>query len=58
MEKLLTLAEIAEALKISLRQLQNIRKNSRFPAPVVLGERKVTYRESDIDEFIKNGGIA
>lgn len=56
MSKLLTLVEVADYLQVTTRHLQDLRKLSCFPDPIVLGKATVRYREIDIDAFIENGG--
>ena len=57
MNRLINLTDLANYLGISIRQLQNIRKNKSFPSAVKLGKTKVAYRLCDIDEWISGGGI-
>lgn len=54
---LLNLEELANFLRISKRHLQVIRKDSSFPNPVLLGQNKVCYLMSDIQDWICNGGV-
>ena len=57
MDKLINLTELAESLRISIRQLQNIRKHDSFPKPVMLGKNRPMYKVSDINNWLSNGGL-
>lgn len=58
MDKLINLTELAQNLRISIRQLQNIRKHDSFPQPVMLGKSKPMYRVTDINEWLVSGGLS
>lgn len=51
---LLTAKEVAEALRISLRQVWSLNSAGRLPAPVRLS-RSVRWRAHDIAEFVRMG---
>jgi excisionase family DNA binding protein len=52
--QLLTVREVAAALRISSRQVWKLLSSGRLPAPVRLS-RSVRWRASDIAEFIRLG---
>ena len=52
-ERFLTDKELSAMLKISRRSLQNYRNEGRIPY-IQLGG-KILYRESDIEQVLKNG---
>lgn len=56
METLLTIVEVAEYLQITTRHLQNLRKMPCFPEPVTLGKSTFRFRQTDIIDFVNNGG--
>lgn len=58
MDKLINLTELAQSLRVSIRQLQNIRKDDSFPQPVMLGKSKPMYRVSDINDWLSHGGLS
>ncbi len=52
--QLLTVQEVAERLRVSVRHVLKLRASDQFPKPVRLG-RSVRWRESDIARFIELG---
>lgn len=56
-EEVLSIQQVAECLCVSIRQLQNLRKDESFPHPVRVGKVKVVYRTKDINQFIQSGGL-
>jgi excisionase family DNA binding protein len=50
--ELLTVREVAAALKVSPRQIWKLAASGRLPPPVRLS-RSVRWRRSDISEFIR-----
>ena len=54
---LLTPDKVAELLHISPRTLANWRWLKRGPAYVKLGERKVLYRQKDLDFWMDEAGL-
>jgi predicted DNA-binding transcriptional regulator AlpA len=56
-ERLLSLTETAEMLRVSTRYLQDMRKQRDFPSSVILGKVKKAYRECDIHHFIVTKGL-
>jgi predicted DNA-binding transcriptional regulator AlpA len=53
--ELLTAADCARLLKLSVRQVWNLTRSDRLPRPVTIG-RFVRWRASDIQRFIDAGG--
>jgi predicted DNA-binding transcriptional regulator AlpA len=51
---LITVREVAAALRVSPRQIWKLNSTERLPAPVRLS-RSVRWRASDIAEFIRLG---
>ena len=52
--ELLTVKEVATALRVSVRQVWKLNAAERLPAPVRLC-RSVRWRASDIAEFVRLG---
>ena len=57
MDVYLTLNEVCELLKISIRHLQNIRKCATFPRPIYIGKSKVRFNRSDLNLWLLQGGM-
>lgn len=54
MTELLTVQEVAEALKVSARQVWKLTASGRLPQPVRLG-RSVRWRAADLATFVAGG---
>ncbi len=50
--RLLTIREVAKALRVSVRTVQRWRKRGLLPSPVRLSEQKVFWRESDLQQLL------
>ena len=53
MVKLLTLPEVAEALRCSRAQVYTLIKRDGFPRPVKIGQRNSTWLASEVQEWIE-----
>jgi len=53
-ESLLTVREVAAALRVSMRQVWKLASADRLPKPVRLG-RSVRWRRTDIERYIELG---
>lgn len=57
MSEYLTLNEVCDLLKISIRHLQNIRKCATFPKPIYIGKSKIRFNKCELNEWLAQGGI-
>lgn len=53
-ERLLSSEEVCAKLSCGRSTLVKLRKGRGFPKPKLLGQRKLRWRESDIDKWIKS----
>lgn len=56
MEKLLDVTEITNMFKVTRATLDKWEKQGNFPRRIKIGKRVVAWKESDIENFIKNNG--
>lgn len=52
-DKLLLPAEVRERVRLSEPTIYRLRRKRKFPAPIILGEKRIAYRESEVEEWIK-----
>jgi predicted DNA-binding transcriptional regulator AlpA len=52
--RLLTTAEVLAMVPLSLSTIYRLRRKRRFPEPIVLGERRIAWRENEIREWIES----
>jgi len=50
--RLLQAGELAQLLGISLRQLRRLRARRELPAPLVLGDRTLRWRLTDVERWL------
>jgi len=55
--RLLSLQEVADRLGVSTVTLLKMRNAGQMPQPIRISERKRMYREADVDEWLKGGGM-
>jgi predicted DNA-binding transcriptional regulator AlpA len=55
--KLLRINDLCANFGVSRSTINRLQKNSNFPAPLKIGEKTKAWRESDIAEWLKNGGV-
>jgi prophage regulatory protein len=51
-DRLLFPAEVRAKVRLSEPTIFRLRRKGTFPAPVVLGERRIAWRESEIDAWL------
>lgn len=51
-ETLLTIHDVADKLKVSLRTAQALVSSPKFPRPIVFGPRLRRWKASDVAEWI------
>jgi prophage regulatory protein len=51
-EKLLLPAEVRERVRLSDPTIFRLRRKGKFPQPIILGERRIAWREAEIDEWL------
>ncbi|HEV3112185.1 MAG TPA: AlpA family phage regulatory protein [Candidatus Binataceae bacterium] len=50
--------ELRKKVKLSDATIWRLRRQKMFPEPVKLSARRVGWRLSDVDTWLKNGGVA
>ena len=53
MEKLITMKTVLEAIPFSRQHIYTLMRRGEFPRSFKLGENRVAWRESDIENWIK-----
>ncbi|WP_457093158.1 helix-turn-helix transcriptional regulator [Microvirga sp. P5_D2] len=56
--KLLLPSEVSARVRLSPKTIYRLRRKDQFPAPIVLGERRIAWRESDIERWLANCATA
>lgn len=56
-KELLTPLDVLRALRISRGTLRRMCKDGRLPQPLKVSERKLAFRRSDIEQWIREGGF-
>ena len=51
-DKLMTPSEVRERVRLSETSLYRLRRKGKFPSPIVLGERKHAWRESEVNAWL------
>ncbi|GEO18206.1 helix-turn-helix transcriptional regulator [Microvirga aerophila] len=51
-DKLLLPREVQARVRLSPKTIYRLRRKNQFPAPIVLGERRHAWRESDIENWL------
>lgn len=52
---LLTVGDVAEKLKVTVRQIWRLHNERRLPGPLHIGKGSTRWRVGDIDRWIKAG---
>lgn len=52
-ERYLTPNEVQDRLRLSRATIHRLRRKGTFPAPIVLGEKKIVFLESDIVTWLE-----
>lgn len=48
--------EVSEILHIDVRTLRRMVSRQQIPPPIRVGDKRILWRVSDIEDFIRNGG--
>lgn len=51
-DKLLFPSEVQEMTHLSQPTIYRLRRKNKFPSPIVLGERRIAYKASEIREWL------
>lgn len=54
MTELLTLNEVKEITKLSRSTIYLQMSTSKFPCPIKIGQRRVAWKSSDIDDWMES----
>ena len=52
-DKLLLPSEVRERVRLSEPTIYRMRRKGKFPSPIVLGEKRIAFRESEIEAWIE-----
>jgi prophage regulatory protein len=52
-DKLLLPEEVRALIRLSEPTIYRLRRKGKFPAPIMLGEKRIAYRESEITAWIE-----
>ena len=53
-QRLVTVYEVVQMLKINRKELYLLVKKNKFPKPIIISTRKWRWRITDIDIWVKN----
>lgn len=53
-DKLLFPSEVEAMTRLSQPTIYRLRRKGKFPAPVMLGEKRIAYRQSEIEAWIQS----
>jgi prophage regulatory protein len=51
-DKLLLPSEVRSRVRLSEPTIYRLRRKGKFPSPIVLGERRIAYRASDVENWL------
>jgi len=51
-DRLLLPAEVCDRIRLSLKTIYRLRRMNQFPEPMVVGQRRLAWRESDIERWL------
>jgi prophage regulatory protein len=51
-DKLLLPEEVRALVRLSEPTIWRLRRKGKFPSPIVLGEKRIAYRESEVQAWI------
>ena len=57
-DKLLLLEEVRARVRLSQPTIYRLRRKGKFPAPILVGEKRIAFRESEIEAWIESRGRA
>jgi prophage regulatory protein len=58
LDRLLFPDEVRAMVRLSEPTIYRLRRKGKFPAPILLGEKRVAYRQSEIEAWIESRGRA
>lgn len=58
LDRLLLPDEVYARVRLSSKTIYRLRRKNLFPAPIVLGERRLAWRESDIEQWLASRATA
>jgi prophage regulatory protein len=51
-DRLLFPAEVRAKVRLSEPTIYRLRRRGKFPDPIILGERRIAWRESEVDAWL------
>jgi predicted DNA-binding transcriptional regulator AlpA len=52
LDRLLLPDEVCARVRLSAKTIYRLRRKKMFPAPIILGERRLAWRSSDIEHWL------
>jgi prophage regulatory protein len=52
-DRLLLPEEVRDRVRLSEPTIWRLRRKGKFPSPIILGERRIAYSESEIEAWIE-----